>query len=275
MMHPLLSLLFNPFKSAYYKPTEPPPPQLICYLDYTSQISWFFWLRFIMLLFLPTLLWRRLSKRSPTLAYYVVLSLVVPMARFVHLNHRKMHLCLNVTKLSAPAHNLWNSWNSLELSSQCTILVVLWILCGVVLWVGDQVPSLSSKWFLVEREIIEESLQCAICLDLLRQPYVTSCGHLFDLQCLRSWFRDAPPSDLDRTLNTNHPAYNCLRTKTCPLCQAVITTPPSPMFALGPILDAMRRSDFHEDATPIVSAKEPWRDIFLRPAARIYLVHGR
>ncbi|KAJ7173088.1 hypothetical protein C8R43DRAFT_944124 [Mycena crocata] len=57
----------------------------------TRPKSHFFSLgRFIMLFFLPTLLWRKFFKRSPTLAYYVLFSLVVPMARFVHLNHRKM-----------------------------------------------------------------------------------------------------------------------------------------------------------------------------------------
>ena len=44
---------------------------------------------------------------------------------------------------------------------------------------------------------------CNICLDDVREPIVTQCGHLFCWSCLYRW------------LNTNH--------QTCPLCKAGVT----------------------------------------------------
>merc|ERR1719313_3324785 len=45
--------------------------------------------------------------------------------------------------------------------------------------------------------------ECNICLDDVREPVVTQCGHLFCWSCLYRW------------LNTNH--------QTCPLCKAGVT----------------------------------------------------
>ncbi|KAJ7173083.1 hypothetical protein C8R43DRAFT_978441 [Mycena crocata] len=112
--------------------------------------------------------------------------------------------------------------------------------------------ELMPKSFIADREFMEASLQCHICLDLLRQPYVMSCGHVLDLHCMRTWFTSSP------IININS---RPVRVKACPLCQAVIATPPSPMFALGPILAMLHSNEDEETramATPTYSTADAW-----------------
>ncbi|KAJ7436578.1 hypothetical protein B0H11DRAFT_2110214 [Mycena galericulata] len=110
-------------------------------------------------------------------------------------------------------------------------------------------------------EDIRQRLQCSVCLDVLRQPYVTSCGHVFDLVCLGKWVLNAPP--LDRGLNPADPDYAWLRLKTCPCCRSVLFTPPIRLFFLDSLLDIIRDEDDDVNPTPVVeNPANIWRGIF-------------
>ncbi|KAG9031481.1 hypothetical protein FS837_002975 [Tulasnella sp. UAMH 9824] len=74
---------------------------------------------------------------------------------------------------------------------------------------------------------LQTSLQCQICLEIMWDPYITSCGHTSCLSCLQAWFR-APPAD--HAPNDAPPLAPHLRRKTCPTCRAPIRTRPTPVF---------------------------------------------
>ncbi|KAF7347153.1 OPT oligopeptide transporter [Mycena venus] len=84
---------------------------------------------------------------------------------------------------------------------------------------------------------IEASLVCLICVDRLTQPYILNpCGHTFDLDCLRDWFRTAHPSPSDEQLaflvDQRSPLFTLCRQKFCPLCHAEVVGCPAPLRAL-------------------------------------------
>lgn len=41
---------------------------------------------------------------------------------------------------------------------------------------------------------LADDLTCAICLQYVLEPAVTSCGHVFDVHCLRTWLASSKPS---------------------------------------------------------------------------------
>ncbi|KAJ7436575.1 hypothetical protein B0H11DRAFT_655530 [Mycena galericulata] len=113
-------------------------------------------------------------------------------------------------------------------------------------------------------EGIRQRLQCSVCLDLLRQPYITSCGHVFDLVCLGSWFLNAPPfEDMDHDLDPADPDYTYLRSKTCPFCRSILDTPPIRHFSLESVLEYIGGEEEDAHATPVIeNPVNEWRGIF-------------
>ncbi|KAJ7768711.1 hypothetical protein DFH07DRAFT_954607 [Mycena maculata] len=110
---------------------------------------------------------------------------------------------------------------------------------------------------------LRDRLQCSVCLGFLRQPYVNSCGHVFDLICLFRWFVNAPPMEMDEHLDPlGDPDYIWHRSKTCPYCRAVITTPPAPLFLVDRLLEII--GDEEDDlSTPIVAiTPNLWHGVF-------------
>ena len=67
-------------------------------------------------------------------------------------------------------------------------------------WIFVSEPNLSVN---LDHVVHGERFECNICLDDVREPIVTQCGHLFCWSCLYRW------------LNTNH--------QTCPVCKAGVT----------------------------------------------------
>ncbi|KAJ7242002.1 hypothetical protein C8J57DRAFT_70709 [Mycena rebaudengoi] len=119
---------------------------------------------------------------------------------------------------------------------------------------------------------IRGSLQYHICLGLLRQPYVTSCGHAFDLACLQLWFCVAPPSEEDTKdgLDPSDPAYVLHRSKFCPLRRCIMKTPPTPLFIMKAALAVLSEDDsLDTDNTPFACEVDPWRGIFYSPGLYI------
>ncbi|KAJ7628714.1 hypothetical protein FB45DRAFT_1059424 [Roridomyces roridus] len=128
-----------------------------------------------------------------------------------------------------------------------------------------KLKELEDRW-----ENAKEHLQCSVCLGVLRQPYVTSCGHVFDVGCLLRWFLDAPPfEDMDQQLDPSHPDYFRSRSKTCPLCRTVLKTPPIPLFFLEGLLDLMGFKEVDRDSLGRMNLRPHfWRDMFARERIR-------
>lgn len=68
---------------------------------------------------------------------------------------------------------------------------------------------------------LADVLECSICNELMRNPYVTSCGHSFCGPCLANWFRTNP------------------HRPTCPACRSSVTHEPVPSHGLRHIIDAL------------------------------------
>ncbi|KAL0959436.1 hypothetical protein HGRIS_014680 [Hohenbuehelia grisea] len=99
---------------------------------------------------------------------------------------------------------------------------------------------------------IRNSLQCQICLDLLKNPYsIPSCGHISCLRCLQAWFRKAPEVN-EEDLNDSS------QSKTCPFCRAIVKNPPVPAFVVRAITTAISQSP----ASPERDGGNPWEGLF-------------
>ncbi|KAF9461546.1 hypothetical protein BDZ94DRAFT_1237662 [Collybia nuda] len=122
--------------------------------------------------------------------------------------------------------------------------------------------------------LIESSVQCQICMELLHKPFALSpCGHILCLSCLQEWFRKAPPSsedeDVDPADYADDPLYILNRPKSCPCCRAVVTRRPVPVFTVKAITSALTKANspssrFRDDArSPSPYGDEdPWRGLF-------------
>ncbi|KIL53956.1 hypothetical protein M378DRAFT_19351 [Amanita muscaria Koide BX008] len=78
----------------------------------------------------------------------------------------------------------------------------------------------------VDASKVEEVLNCEICTERIRSPYVLSdCGHCFCPTCIQGWFRT--------TLNNFVPAFNAPRPQySCPACRKIVTTRPVEVYTL-------------------------------------------
>lgn len=56
------------------------------------------------------------------------------------------------------------------------------------------------------------ALECKICLDTVKDPVVSMCGHLFCWPCLHQWLYTTDNSDSQNNI-----------TKTCPVCRSAIS----------------------------------------------------
>ncbi|KAF8892120.1 hypothetical protein BD779DRAFT_1510999 [Infundibulicybe gibba] len=129
------------------------------------------------------------------------------------------------------------------------------------------------------REVItgvETSLQCQICMDILKRPFALSpCGHILCLLCLQEWFRMAPPSPddiedmgIDPNDLSNHPDYLLNRSKSCPCCRAIVTRRPVPVFVVKAIASLISNAknggsrDPEGDSAVPDPEDDPWKDLF-------------
>ncbi|KAL5492498.1 hypothetical protein ACEPAI_3945 [Sanghuangporus weigelae] len=104
--------------------------------------------------------------------------------------------------------------------------------------------------------MIQENLQCQICLELLYMPHaLVPCGHVFCQRCLQNWFRSAPRQDEGdvEILPT------LWRIKTCPCCRSRIHHRPVPLFVLKNTLSIFATNE-HVDDDSVPS--DPWEGIF-------------
>ncbi|KAL5531379.1 hypothetical protein ACEPAG_4256 [Sanghuangporus baumii] len=104
--------------------------------------------------------------------------------------------------------------------------------------------------------MIQENLQCQICLELLYLPHtLVPCGHVFCQRCLQNWFRNAPRRDEGdvEILPT------LWRIKTCPCCRLRIYHRPVPLFVLKNTLSIFASNEHvNDDSVP----SDPWEGIF-------------
>ncbi|KAH8832843.1 hypothetical protein DL96DRAFT_1704894 [Flagelloscypha sp. PMI_526] len=123
---------------------------------------------------------------------------------------------------------------------------------------------------------VESSILCQICMDLLLKPYVLSpCGHCYCVDCLSSWFRQAPVPDID--LNDTEmtpeqlqedPSYIMHRQKTCPTCRAIVSRRPEPVFVVKSIAAAIAKARAQKQLSSTLplsdepSTDDPWKDLF-------------
>ncbi|KAL0957277.1 hypothetical protein HGRIS_001091 [Hohenbuehelia grisea] len=98
-------------------------------------------------------------------------------------------------------------------------------------------------------------LQCHLCTDLMKIPHlIESCGHTFCLICLQSWFTKAPaPEHAD----TDDPEFLLNRPKTCPLCRAVVVTPPIPAYLIGELI-----ATINDEGDEMPQITSPWKGLF-------------
>ncbi|KAK0203080.1 hypothetical protein DFS33DRAFT_1344838 [Desarmillaria ectypa] len=105
-------------------------------------------------------------------------------------------------------------------------------------------------------DVIETSLQCQICMELLLKPYALSpCGHVLCLTCLQEWFRKAPAStdNMDIDEDIDDPEYIMHRQKSCPCCRAVIYDRPVPVFLVKSVTSTLikAKGPGHNAASPL------------------------
>ncbi|KAL5513271.1 hypothetical protein ACEPAH_3669 [Sanghuangporus vaninii] len=104
--------------------------------------------------------------------------------------------------------------------------------------------------------MIQENLQCQICLELLYMPHtLVPCGHVFCQRCLQNWFRSAPRQDEGGV----EVLPMIWRIKTCPCCRSRIHHRPVPLFVLKNI-SSIFASNEHVDDGNVTS--DPWEGIF-------------
>ncbi|OCB86524.1 hypothetical protein A7U60_g6419 [Sanghuangporus baumii] len=104
--------------------------------------------------------------------------------------------------------------------------------------------------------MIQENLQCQICLELLYMPHtLVPCGHVFCLRCLQNWFRTAPRQD-EGDVEVLPMIW---RIKTCPFCRSRIYHRPVPLFVLKNIRSIFASNE-HVDDDSVPS--DPWEGIF-------------
>ncbi|KAJ7443970.1 hypothetical protein B0H11DRAFT_2090486 [Mycena galericulata] len=99
---------------------------------------------------------------------------------------------------------------------------------------------------------LKDDLECSICMGLLRQPYITSCGHTFDLACLKDWISMAPQDTF----------FLWRRPITCPMCQTVLRTPPVPVYLLERVVNRLRPAE-EEEEDAVLEARPNWGGIFV------------
>ncbi|KAJ7726920.1 hypothetical protein B0H16DRAFT_1591765 [Mycena metata] len=116
----------------------------------------------------------------------------------------------------------------------------------------DQLATvkLESTHTLRKIKSLEESLLCTVCMGVLQQPYVTSCGHVLDLGCLQHWFLSTPTPR-----NASKP---------CPVCRAAIFHPPIPVYTLNAAVDILRAgtADDADEQWAVVNKSNLWAGIF-------------
>lgn len=124
-------------------------------------------------------------------------------------------------------------------------------------------------------DVIETSLQCQICMELLLKPYALSpCGHVLCLPCLQEWFRKAPPStdDMEIDEDIDDPEYIIHRQKSCPCCRAVIYDRPVPIFLVKSVTSTLMKAKGpgHTAASPLsrpdgsslATSEDVWKGLF-------------
>ncbi|GJJ09826.1 hypothetical protein Clacol_004050 [Clathrus columnatus] len=118
-------------------------------------------------------------------------------------------------------------------------------------------------------ESVDRVMNCVVCLDFIHNPQVLSeCGHTICYPCLRSWFtRDTDDSNEKPMISTDeesegedtikpgpsnatppprrrHRFPSAINTrKVCPECLVIITRPPTPLFRLRHLTDALNGSE--------------------------------
>lgn len=95
----------------------------------------------------------------------------------------------------------------------------------VLRWVNSPAASNAAS------RAVSDVLECAICNEIMRNPYTTSCGHSFCGPCLANWFQTNP------------------QRRTCPACRASIVNEPAPAHGLRHISYALiaAYNDAHPD----------------------------
>ncbi|KAF7319369.1 RING-type domain-containing protein [Mycena chlorophos] len=131
---------------------------------------------------------------------------------------------------------------------------------------------------LVEITKIRDSLTCPLCdKPYVRPQTLSPCGHTFDLACLQTHFRNAPPSPFDLSHNIRRlPA----REKRCPTCNTCTMAEPAPAWFVKMIVDTASPPDvkivpMHEgdDADGDDTYRvDPWLGIY-REKEFVPLVH--
>ncbi|EJD07669.1 uncharacterized protein FOMMEDRAFT_16297 [Fomitiporia mediterranea MF3/22] len=125
---------------------------------------------------------------------------------------------------------------------------------------GSQIDNLKSTRKKSEDQLnlVQENLQCQICLEVLSKPHtLVPCGHVFCQGCLQSWFRTGRQPGEDDDDRERVPTI--FRIKTCPCCRSLIQIRPVPLFILKNVLSAFATENQTENITP---DEEPWKDIF-------------
>ncbi|KIR72814.1 hypothetical protein I310_03416 [Cryptococcus deuterogattii CA1014] len=116
---------------------------------------------------------------------------------------------------------------------------------------------------------LTEALTCTVCFEILRDPYMLSCGHMACKSCLFDWFRSPgayrrPPTPITPTSNLSY------YTKICHMCRCIIVRRPTRVFFLRSILEPL---GLHQDDPPpplashpaessLSAASDPWKLIF-------------
>ncbi|OWZ68005.1 hypothetical protein AYX14_02179 [Cryptococcus neoformans] len=126
---------------------------------------------------------------------------------------------------------------------------------------------------------LTEVLTCTVCFEVLKDPYMLSCGHMACKSCLFNWFRSPgayrrPPTTITSTSNLSY------YTKICHMCRCIIVRRPTRVFFLRSILEPLGLHQdnpsppvaSHPSELPSSTASDPWELIF-PPDPTTYKLH--
>ncbi|KAK7024298.1 E3 ubiquitin ligase [Paramarasmius palmivorus] len=168
----------------------------------------------------------------------------------------------------------------------------------------ERITALQSSHLDIDDEDIADTLQCGICMSMMKQPFVVpECGHSFCFPCLEQWFSEALnahkqanprwdsddresfrlPSGLRRAVRSAKDASDILPllldqapqqpAYTCPGCRQQVRFRPVENFSLKTILRHAALLKPNEPLTPAVARDDLWKDFWPSTSGWKEIIH--